>query len=49
MAIGSDQQLSDFDNNHDFDDKCMLSEEEAKIKFSTQALNNLEKLISSCS
>jgi DNA polymerase-3 subunit alpha len=48
MAIGSDQRLSAFDNYHEYDDKYMLSEEQAKHKFSQQALKNLEHVINTC-
>jgi DNA polymerase-3 subunit alpha len=49
MAIGSDQQLSAFEENHDYDDCYMLNETQARQKFSTTALKNLEHLVNSCS
>jgi DNA polymerase-3 subunit alpha len=48
MAIKSDALLSEFDNNHEFDDKYMIDEEQAKKKFSKLQLTNLETLINSC-
>jgi DNA polymerase-3 subunit alpha len=48
MAIGSDQQLSTFDSQHDYDDKYMLNEEQAQHKFTQVALKNLEQLINTC-
>jgi hypothetical protein len=48
MAISNDQLLSTFDNQHDYDDKYMLNEQEAKLKFTAQAIKNLENVIMSC-
>jgi DNA polymerase-3 subunit alpha len=48
MSIGSDQQLTSFDNNHDYDDFYMLTDEQAQCKFSVDALKNLEQVITSC-
>jgi DNA polymerase III alpha subunit len=48
MAIGSDQRLTDFDNNHDFDQCFMLDDTQAKHKFNDISIKNLEKLINTC-
>jgi hypothetical protein len=48
MAIGSDRQLSDFDNDHTYDEYFMLNDEQAKHKFTTDALKNLEHVVNTC-
>jgi DNA polymerase III alpha subunit len=48
LAIKHSCQLTDYDNNHDYDNAYMLNQEEAKKIFSTQALKNLEELINAC-
>lgn len=48
LAIKNNQQLSDYDSNHDYDNLHMLTQEEAKKIFSAQALKNLEELINAC-
>jgi DNA polymerase-3 subunit alpha len=48
LAIKGNQQLSDYDNNHEFDGKYMLSNNEAQKVFSTRALQNLEVLVNAC-
>jgi DNA polymerase-3 subunit alpha len=47
-AIGQDAKLNEFDNNRDFDQYYLLTDSEAKKKFSTQALKNLQELLETC-
>jgi DNA polymerase-3 subunit alpha len=49
MAIKSDALLTEFDNNHEYDDKYMLNQSQAEKKFSKSQLENLDKLVNSCS
>jgi DNA polymerase-3 subunit alpha len=48
MAIGSDRQLSEFDNEHTYDDYYMLNEEQATHKFNTLSIKNLKYVINTC-
>jgi DNA polymerase-3 subunit alpha len=48
MAIANDSKITEYENNHQFDECYMLSESQANKKFSPQALDNLDKLIKSC-
>jgi DNA polymerase-3 subunit alpha len=48
MAIANDSKITEYENNHEFDERYMLSESQANKKFSTQALDNLDNLIKSC-
>jgi DNA polymerase-3 subunit alpha len=49
MAIGHESRLADVSPNHEYEDKYMLSEEEAAKKFSSEAMKNLDSLLKSCS
>jgi hypothetical protein len=48
MAIKSDSLLSEFQNNHQYDNQYMLTDSDAQEKFNKIQLANLEKLLLEC-
>ncbi|GHU48289.1 hypothetical protein FACS1894218_4790 [Bacilli bacterium] len=48
MTIANDSKIVEYEKNHELDEYYMLTESQAIKKYNTEALNNLDKLIKSC-